>query len=245
MFRSPLSRCFVALAAILVLTGLAADASAQDKLDRALREGKRSGKTQRVILKSKPGYEAWARKLLDQKNKVIDAEMPSVGGFAVELTASELDAFCAASVADGCSEDTIVRPSGSAKARKSTPARGKRNHNKGRFNGSRHSSNGPGAVYHDDAVDTLLGSLGLAPSYNGGAGVTVALIDSGIHPSQAFDNRIKAFYDFTKGKVRARTPFDDYGHGTHVAGLIGGRQYLRDHDFQEGHRPHQRRHSRH
>ena len=54
--------------------------------------------------------------------------------------------------------------------------------------------------------------------------MTVALIDSGIYPSSAFDGRIKAFYDFTAGMTIAKAPFDDYGHGTHVAGLIGGLQ---------------------
>ena len=54
-----------------------------------------------------------------------------------------------------------------------------------------------------------------------GAGVGVALIDSGIEPSVDFTGRISAFYDFTRGGI-ATAPFDDYGHGTHVAGLIGG-----------------------
>ena len=54
-----------------------------------------------------------------------------------------------------------------------------------------------------------------------GAGVRVAVIDSGIEPSADFAGRITGFYDFTRGGVPA-APFDDYGHGTHVAGLIGG-----------------------
>ena len=52
-----------------------------------------------------------------------------------------------------------------------------------------------------------------------GAGVGVAVIDSGIEPSADFAGRISAFYDFTRGGIAA-APFDDYGHGTHVAGLI-------------------------
>src|SRR6188474_3123505 len=54
-----------------------------------------------------------------------------------------------------------------------------------------------------------------------GAGVGVAVIDSGIAPLATFDSRIRAFYDFTIGGV-ATTPRDDYGHGTHVAATIGG-----------------------
>jgi serine protease AprX len=53
-------------------------------------------------------------------------------------------------------------------------------------------------------------------------GVGIAVIDSGILPGPEFENRITAFYDFTKGDIQVATPLDPYGHGTHVAGLIGG-----------------------
>ena len=67
MLKLPTARILVALTAIMAVVGLADTASAQDKLDRALREASRSGKAQRVILKSKAGYEAWARKLLRRR----------------------------------------------------------------------------------------------------------------------------------------------------------------------------------
>ena len=55
-----------------------------------------------------------------------------------------------------------------------------------------------------------------------GAGVTVAFIDSGLtsyqHPDLA-DSRVLAFVDFVNGRT---TKYDDDGHGTHVAGIIGG-----------------------
>ncbi len=76
--------------------------------------------------------------------------------------------------------------------------------------------------------DTLRQALGLVPSdgiaYVGptGDGIGVALIDSGLNPSADVDaSRITAFYDFTQGGILT-TPSDGFGHGTHVAGLIGG-----------------------
>src|SRR5687768_98271 len=176
MLKLPPARILVALTAIMAVIGLADTASAQDKLDRALREASRAGKAQRVIVKSKPGYEAWGRKLLMQKGKKIHAELPSVRGFAVELTAGELDVICSSTAFDGCSDDASVTTTAAAKARttrtRTTPTKS---------NGKKNQE-----PYHAPAVSTLLATLGLAPYDWAGSGVTVALIDSGIHPSPAF-----------------------------------------------------------
>ena len=65
-------------------------------------------------------------------------------------------------------------------------------------------------------------TLGVDSTSWTGKGVGVAVIDSGLEMSAEFQNRVKAFYDFTNGGFAAKAPFDDYGHGTHVAGTIGG-----------------------
>jgi serine protease AprX len=78
-------------------------------------------------------------------------------------------------------------------------------------------------VKAEDWTDsTLRGTLAL-PLYGGGggSGVGVAVIDSGIEPGPDFGDRITGFYDFTEGGGE-EAPTDGYGHGTHVAGLIGG-----------------------
>jgi serine protease AprX len=62
--------------------------------------------------------------------------------------------------------------------------------------------------------------MGLPPSMPAAQGVGVAIVDSGISPSDDFLGRITAFHDFTQGGA-ATTPIDPYGHGTHVAGIIG------------------------
>ena len=52
-----------------------------------------------------------------------------------------------------------------------------------------------------------------------GRGIGVAILDTGIYPHIDFDTRIVVFQDFIGGRKR---PYDDNGHGTHVAGLILG-----------------------
>ena len=58
-----------------------------------------------------------------------------------------------------------------------------------------------------------------------GSGVGVAVIDSGVTSwhddltDSAGAQRVRHFVDFVNGAV---TPYDDYGHGTHVAGIVAG-----------------------
>lgn len=52
-----------------------------------------------------------------------------------------------------------------------------------------------------------------------GEGITVAFLDTGICPHPDLRDKILAFRDF---RNRKKAPYDDSGHGTHVAGICCG-----------------------
>lgn len=52
-----------------------------------------------------------------------------------------------------------------------------------------------------------------------GQSVNVAVVDTGITRHKDFGDRIVAFHDVLEGKTE---PYDDHGHGAHVAGIVAG-----------------------
>src|SRR5271156_6316627 len=88
----------------------------------------------------------------------------------------------------------------------------------------------------DDYTNAAMNvSAALNAGYNG-AGIGVAVIDSGIndnHPdlwdSTESYSRVVYHQDFTGTPVKnasGKVVYDLYGHGTHVAGIVGGNGYL-------------------
>ena len=54
-----------------------------------------------------------------------------------------------------------------------------------------------------------------------GSGIVTVILDTGVEEHPELNGRLLVFKDFVRGK---RLPYDDNGHGTHVAGIICGRQ---------------------
>src|SRR2546430_12515815 len=199
-------RKFLAGTALTLVCLLGATASAaatpgdHPKLDRKLndRAAKGGSSTSRVIVMLKPGFDASA----DYK-KVggkLGRRLNLINGQVVELANNQLRKLADSPAVERIHWD---RPTGGEMNRAAVTV-------------------GARAVQEEMGYD--------------GAGVGVAVIDSGItswHDDLTYNGtnskvrviggqRVAKFVDFVNGRT---TPYDDNGHGTHVAGIIAGNGY--------------------
>jgi serine protease AprX len=186
------------------------------KIDRGVKEAMRAGAaTQSVIITVKPGHRAEIRQALETHGDQIRAEHPLVDALSVEIHSEDIDEVAKHPWVDAVSLDATVA-AGSAADNKSIK-----------------DATAASIALAGSAIGALRQTLGLPRTMTStlpsGEGVTVAVIDSGIAPLADF--HITAFYDFTRGGIPT-LPFDDYGHGTHVAGLIASSGVTSDNQFQ-------------
>jgi len=220
----------------VVVLGLAFSASlavaappsrpARAKIDRGLREAIRSGNlTQPVIISVKPGYRDAIRQALERHGDRIVSDHEIIDALTVELHAGDVDELAQLASVDALSLDAPVAATTSIKALPMPPI-------------ATPISPAPPPIAPPPGITTTLReTLGLpkvatSSTLTGSTGIGVAIIDSGIAPSADFNGRITGFYDFTRGGANSVAPFDDFGHGTHVAGLIGSSGVSSNYEFQ-------------
>ena len=170
-------------------------ASAQgrrSKLDSAVSAARKSGSVHRVIIQTEAARRDSLRKALQSRGNVVLANHEELSALTVELRSDELAALEADPSVLAVSIDAEVR------SFQKYEARGKPT---------------------TQIVDVLRTTLGLSAVSFTGAGIKVAVVDSGIDPNRDLAGSIAGFWDYTHGGIAVR-PYDDYGHGTHVAGLI-------------------------
>ncbi len=216
---SPFRHVLAIVAGLLLAPALPADAGA--KVDRALREALATGApTQSVIISVNPGCRAAVRRAIEQHGDVVRSEHDVIDALSARLHSADVATLAQSSCVTAVSIDAPVHAVGT-------------------------TSDTSGAVLEGFAAlmppttrNTLRDTLGLPhrasldPSFPTGAtGITAAIIDSGIQPNADFIGRIDGFWDFTRGGI-ATLPYDDFGHGTHIAGLIGSSGKLSNYEYQ-------------
>lgn len=179
---------------LLHQTGTRAAGSNRPHLDSTTRAAKGHNVSSRIIVRYRPGAGPQMRERLRSKAAAIKSEHLKINALTLVASGDTLRDLAADSDVVGISADAVVQSHGKKPNSRFLPA---------------------------TDVQKLRRTLGLTASASGGRTVGVAVIDSGIAPVPDIVGRITAFYDFTAGGI-ATWPADDYGHGTHVAGLIAG-----------------------
>jgi serine protease AprX len=180
-------------------------------VQRAVRGG--AGTVKVIISVADPSDRLAVRRALESHGDSIKSEHPLVGAFAAEVHAADVSQLASYPGVKFVSVDAPVRAGGATYG------------DTGSSSGGWTSDTTTTASTITGALRSTLGLPPVATSGPTGRGVGVALIDSGISPSLDFGFRITGFFDFTKGGVPAAA-YDDYGHGTHIAGLIGSNGLL-------------------
>jgi len=201
------------LAGLFVLVGVASAAAQSGYVEASVTHG---GRAQHVIITVQEGHEGEVLDRLKHYGASVKSQHPSINGVAATINGDYVNDLAKHGVVS-ITQDAVLHAS-------ATPAT--------QFTGTTKAALDPNAP-QGQTVSTLRLSLGLsagasanlAPSAINGTGIGIAIVDSGIYAGADFAGRITGFYDFTRlDRFRQPTqpaPYDDLGHGTHIAGLIG------------------------
>jgi serine protease AprX len=171
---------------------LAASGNKHAKVDRLLAQQSSSG-LRRVIIRTKAGTKASVKTRLQRHGDSVYGDHHAIDALSAKIHPHDLPELANDPDVESISADATVTASQFSLL---------------------------GGLDDLSALNELRTSLGLSGLLTG-SNITIAVIDSGLAPGLDFDGRIIGFYDFSHGKPGVYGPaFDDYGHGTHVSGLI-------------------------
>jgi len=252
MDKRPLSSLLAALGALALAMAPAA-AHGQtvtdqvQKLDRKLRETlKRAPEPTRVIIRTRDGQTTLLRNALVAHGDVVETQHNEIAALSALVHGEDILAIANDPSVESVSSDAVVRSMGTylsaRRAVRAVKASKAMARGKSAVRARVQQASVARAVVKEAKVRTkrvrwtwssapiiaeMLGDArkiqGLGYGMPTGAGIGVAVIDSGIDADYA-NFRITAFVDFTRGGAPAWTsPYDDFGHGTHIASLIASR----------------------
>jgi serine protease AprX len=223
MILSP-HRVTTVLSVAVCLLGISVPASSENgktKLDKALRAMRPEGTVQRVIIQTRAGRRTALKNSLQAHGDVVQAEHPALNALTVLVHGEDLAALAADPSVLAVSIDAEVTSFGyGSRSSRSWHIRQRLNRSSGRHE----------VVPSFLKQDLLRESVGAAGLPYTGAGVNVAVVDSGIEPNRDLADNLGGFWDFTRDGVTA-APSDEYGHGTHIAGLIASSGFDSNKEF--------------
>ena len=190
-----------AMALLVALPIEAAHAPHAHKVDKHLQNRLNGGSgSERVIVRVKPGQRGAVAQTLRQRGHQVYGDHSGIDAVSSEVSIDTLKALANNPAVESISTDAEVDTLDSKKSSKGS------------------SDPTPTTT---TVVSSLLTTLDLG-NYALGSSIGVAVIDSGLQDDGNFTGRIIEFDDFTTPTPRFNvTPYDDYGHGSHVAGLAG------------------------
>jgi serine protease AprX len=196
---------------VMVPAASASASNKQGKVDRLLQEAS-SGSPQSVIIRVRPDAKDRVRKSLPKRGRG-PTDYRFISALSAELDEQEIAELAADPDVLSVSADADVTATDSLKKTLAAAA--------STVLGTANDVSVPTFSTDAGTSSVLQKALGLQNWFTGSS-ITVAVIDSGIQNGTDFANRVVGFYDFTGGRGPvASSPIDEYGHGTHVAGLIG------------------------